>query len=212
MLKMTLDDQFASIPWDALDAIVFDVGNVLVTFSPEKILQEFFPDDAALRALLLDRIFRSPYWIMLDRGSITLEEAVRAMTGSRPELEPAIRRVIESRLDLKEPIPEGVAALRLCKKMGKKVIVLSNYQDEAFEQVCRKYDFFQLFDGFVVSARLKLLKPCPAIYRKLTDTFGLEPARTLFIDDTPANVEGAMNEGWQGLCFNKPGKLSSFIV
>lgn len=43
------------------------------------------------------------------------------------------------------------------------------------------------------------------------DTYHVEPSRTLFIDDTPANIEGAMYVGWQGFCFNRPGKLAAFV-
>ena len=49
------------------------------------------------------------------------------------------------------------------------------------------------------------------IYEFLTNTYRVEPSRTLFIDDTPANIEGAMYVGWQGFCFNRPGKLAAFV-
>ena len=54
------------------------------------------------------------------------------------------------------------------------------------------------FHGVVISADEKLVKPDAAIYRRLTDRFGLDPAQCLFVDDMPANVAGAQAVGWQG--------------
>ena len=211
MVRLMIDDQYGTMPWDALDAVVFDVGNVLLTFSPEKLLAELFPDDGALRATLMERMFRSPYWVMLDHGTLSSEEAVTAMAGRDASLRPIIAQVLEYRLNLKQVIQEGLDALHACRAHGKKTYVLSNYQDYAFQYVYDRYDFFRLFDGLVISAREGLVKPDPAIYKTLTDRYGLDPARTLFIDDAAANIEGAIHAGWQGFWFNRPGKLSAFF-
>ena len=60
--------------------------------------------------------------------------------------------------------------------------------------------------------RVLMLKPRLDIYRCLADTYGLDVKRTMFIDDNPANIEAALLSGWHGLCFNRPGRLSRFIV
>ena len=69
----TIDDLYTSMPWDALDAVVFDVGNVLLSYSPQEELDALFPGDAALHERLLQKIIRTPYWNMMDRGTLTLE-------------------------------------------------------------------------------------------------------------------------------------------
>ena len=56
-----------------------------------------------------------------------------------------------------------------------------------------------------------MLKPRFDIYRYLTDTYGLTPERTLFIDDSSANIEAALMLGWKGFCLNEPGKLEKFL-
>ena len=210
-LHVTLDGQFETMPWAQIDTVVFDVGNVLLTFSPDAVLKDLFPEDAEKRQLMLDLVFRSPVWCMLDRGILSLDEAAAAMAGLRKELIPDILYVLENWVDLKDVKTEGVATLKKCKAMGKKCIVLSNYHDVAFQHVKAKYDFFQLFDGFVISGEVHMCKPCPEIYHYLLDHFHLDGARTLFIDDAPANIEGAMHCGIQGLCYDKPGKLTKFF-
>lgn len=211
MTRMMIDDRYRRIPWDALDAVVFDVGHVLLTISPQEELEALFPGCEALHERLLRKIIHSPYWNMLDRGTLTPEDAIRCMTGWDEAMEPHIRLFMGKWIDFFRPIEEGVQAVRLCKAKGKRVYVLSNFPSGAFAEVQRRYDFFGLFDGVVVSARERMLKPNPDIYLKAAQTFGLDPARTLFIDDTAANIEGALEMGWQGLCYNERGKLARFM-
>lgn len=206
-----IDDLYTSMPWDALDAVVFDVGNVLLSYSPQEELDALFPGDTALHEKLMQKIIRSPYWNMMDRGTLTLEEAIEHMIGRDAHLAPQIRLFMEHWLDFKHPLKEGVEAARACVAHGKRVFVLSNYQREAFDRVEREYPFFALFEGRVVSAREGMIKPNADIYECLTQRYGLDPARTLFIDDTAANIEAALHLGWQGFCLNAPGKLSAFI-
>ena len=210
MNLLTIDDRCSSIPWDEIDQVVFDVGNVLLTFSPQRILEEYASDVPELHSALMQAIFRSPYWPMMDRGVVDLEQATELMITGHKDLEPYIRPVMHNWVQMKDVITEGVDALRLCKAKGKKAYVLSNY-GTAFDIVEQKYDFFRLFDGLAVSYRLKMIKPDPAIYRYVIDTWHLTPARTLFIDDSPANIETAIVSGWQGFCFDRPGKLKHFL-
>lgn len=210
MIRLMLDDQYSTMPWEQLDAVVFDVGNVLLRWDPLSLLERFVPEVPDLHPLLHRVIFLSPYWTMMDRGSITQEEAITGMTAGHPELEPFIRRIMGCWADL-SAIPEGVNALKACKAHDKKLYVLSNYPREGFRQALNTHDFFRLFDGQFVSSHHQLVKPDPVIYQRVAEVFSLTPERTLFIDDSPINIEAALHAGWQGLCFNVPGKLAAFI-
>ena len=210
MIRLMIDDMYDTMPWDHFDAVVFDVGNVLLSWKSQELLDMLIPERPDLHGELTIRIFKSPYWCMRDRGSATLEEVIAAMSTGATELEPYIRRVMEGWIDL-PAMPEGVAALKACKAHGVKVYALTNYADKEFAHACATNDFFALFDDYVVSAREHLIKPGHEIYEVLISRYGLDPARTLFIDDTPANIEGALHCGWQGLCYNRPGKLTHFF-
>ena len=211
MIRLMLDDQFDTMPWDKIDAVVFDVGNVLLSWKADELLNKLIPERPDLHAKLNIRIFKSPYWCMRDRNSATREEVIAAMSKTAPELEPYIRRVMEGWIDL-PAMPEGINALKTCKAHGIKLYALTNYADEEFAYACQQHDFFSLFDDFVVSAREHLIKPGHEIYEVLTERFQLDPARTLFIDDSPANIEGALESGWQGICYNRGGKLENFFA
>ena len=211
MQLLTIDDRYSTMPWDQIDNVVFDIGNVLLSFDPPSILRSYVPDRPDLHPALMQRIFRSPYWVMMDHGLVTNEGAFELMErGADPELIPHIRYIRDHWIEMKDVVTEGVDALKLCREKGKRTYVLSNY-GTGFEYVDAKYDFFRLFDGKIISYRVRLTKPDPAIYRCLIHTYGLEPSRTLFIDDAPANVEAAIANDWQALCFNEPGKLRRFM-
>lgn len=210
MMHLMLDDQYPSMPWDAIDAVVFDVGNVLLRWDNAALLQRITPERPDLHPILRQIIFLSPYWTMLDRGTITPEEAITGMTARHPELDPYVRRIMAQWIDLDE-VPEGIAALKTCKAHGKKVCVLSNYPSAGFQHALNTHEFFRLFDEIFVSSHHQLVKPDQTIYATATAHMHLTPSRTLFIDDSPSNVEAALHFGWQAICLNAPGKLTAFM-
>ena len=211
MIRLMIDDMYAKMPWEQIDAVVFDVGNVLLKWQAQELLTRLVPERPDLHKELTRRVFKSPYWCMRDRGSATVEEVIDAMSSGNAEIAPYVRRVMTKWIDL-PAIPEGVEALKKCKEHGVKLYALTNYADREFAYACEQHEFFRLFDGFVVSGRVHMVKPAQDIYGHLIETFGLEPARTLFIDDSPANIEAALHCGWQGLCYNEEGKLRDFFA
>ena len=210
MIRLMIDDQYDRMPWDKIDTVVFDVGNVLLSWKAQELLDRIVPERPDLHEELAERVFRSPYWSMRDRGSATVEEVIGAMSLRTPELEPYIRRIMKEWIDL-PAIPEGVETLKICKEHSVKLYALTNYADKEFAYACAKHDFFTLFDGYVVSGREHHIKPDHEIYERLTTRYALDPARTVFIDDSVGNVEGALQCGWQAICYNRPGMLARFF-
>ena len=108
-----IEERFQTMPWDAFDSVVFDIGNVLIRFSPQHTLDVLIGEDAALKAELMERIFRSPHWLDLDRGTVTYEQAAQRMSQGNPAIRPAVDRVLGGWMSVKTPIREGVDALPL---------------------------------------------------------------------------------------------------
>jgi putative hydrolase of the HAD superfamily len=73
--------------------------------------------------------------------------------------------------------------------------------ESIFAHLRARHDFFALFDGIVVSAAVKLLKPEPAIYEHLRERFALDFAESVFLDDLPRNVEAARRLGLPAIRF-----------
>lgn len=182
--------------------IVFDMGHVMIYFLPKVFIERLgVPEED--RSLLMREVFGGIEWIQLDRGSISEEEAVDKMCRRLPErLYGAVRDLVCSWW--KEPLMpvEGMAELvQELKTMGYGIYLLSNASrrlPEYFDRIpAAKY-----FDGKIVSAEWGVLKPQPDIYRILLETYHLKAAECFFVDDVPANVEGAYCMGIRGAVFD----------
>ena len=97
------------------------------------------------------------------------------------------------------------------KKKGYNLFVLSNFHRPAFEQVQKEWEFFDEFDGGVISCYCHLLKPNQRIYELLLARYGLIPEETLFIDDTKINVEKAEKIGMEGIYLDLPEMLEKLL-
>lgn len=179
--------------------IVFDIGNVLVSFRPEDYVDTLISDKKTARSVI-EAIFKSREWLMLDRGVMTEEEACREFCSRNLCLAENIRSVMKDWHQMLTPLDETVEILKKLKKSGYKVFYLSNYQVEAFDFI-NKYEFFKLFDGGILSCNVKLLKPEKEIYETLAQSYGLKPEETVFIDDTTENIEGAGEFGFGTIQF-----------
>jgi 2-haloacid dehalogenase len=94
-----------------------------------------------------------------------------------------------------------VAILRGLIDRGFEITMLTNFNDDNFAEARALYPFLDSGRGVTVSAEVRLLKPDRAIYDCHATTFGLDPAAALFIDDTQANVDGAIAAGWNAVAF-----------
>ncbi|MCK4257398.1 MAG: HAD family phosphatase [Halanaerobiales bacterium] len=180
--------------------IVFDLGNVLLNFKPKEYLADNF-SDADLVEELYQQIFCSAEWLELDRGTLSIEEVIRIIGQRHPENLKAIEKVLFNWEELLTPIESSVEILCELKEKGYKIYALSNFHLKAFHEVSERYDFFKLFNGKVISSKIKLLKPEPEIYQYLINEHGIEPEETIFIDDSKENIEAAKKFGIKTIHF-----------
>ena len=102
---------------------------------------------------------------------------------------------------LMKRIPGAVEYIKQLKSEGKKVYVLSN-APLRFAELEKLYpDIFSLFDGIVVSAREKTIKPEDRIYRILLERYNLKPEECYFYDDLQENIDAAKRNGIDGEVF-----------
>jgi putative hydrolase of the HAD superfamily len=191
--------------------VVFDLGNVLLDFNSDKIIADHVQDDE-LHQQISANIFESEEWILLDRGTITAKEATKRFIRRMPENEKLIKEIMENWKQYLTPINENVEVLNNLAQKPINLYVLSNFHKEAFEEVYEKYDFFNHFDGLIISYREKTVKPEKEIYEKLITRFDLKPETTLFIDDSQRNIEAAQKMGFKTIHFNDNIKLSNSIT
>ena len=102
---------------------------------------------------------------------------------------------------------DSVALMEGLIDKGRDVTMLTNFASDTFREAQERFPFLKLPRGVTVSGDIKLIKPDRAIYDHHIQSFDLEPAATLFIDDSPKNVEGAREAGWQAVLFTDAATL-----
>ena len=207
------DKAYETMPWHRCDNVIFDIGNVLIYYAPDDFLQQIFPGEEQKQKDMLRQVYEGKYWPMFDRGTMTYEEAAQRLHEEFGHSVEDYMRALTGWIELKRPIEEGWRAARRCKRAGMRLFLLSNYPARGYARLREKFaDIFSIFEGDMISSRVHLMKPEPAMYQCLLDTYRLDPARTLFIDDMEANVEGALNMGIHGFHKSRPGTLDAFFI
>lgn len=177
------------------------MGGVLVDFNPSVSLKKFLSDEEDIN-LLLHEIFSGPDWAALDRGTLTVEQAVDRVCGRIPaRLHGSVRRMLENWADEMPPINDMLPLVQELKSNGYGIYLLSNAPLN-FDTYRDRIPAFAYFDGFIVSAYHLTVKPEPKIYEILFETFSLMPEESYFIDDLQVNIEGAARVGMRGYCFD----------
>ena len=181
--------------------IVFDMGQVLIRWRPEEMLERFDLSQEE-KTMLLQELFWSPEWIAQDRGIITEADMIARVSARLPEtLHGTVEEVIKAWYVWHlTPMPGMAELVRKLKKKGYGIYLLSN-ASTALRGYFPRIPGSEYFDGLMVSAEEKLLKPQHEIYERLYERFDLVPEQCVFIDDSPANIEGAMLTGMQGIVF-----------
>lgn len=112
---------------------------------------------------------------------------------------------------LNGPIQGSVEILKRLRDRGTPLYALTNWSRETFPIALRLFDFLGWFDGLVVSGEVKLAKPDPRIYQLLFERFAINPTRSVFIDDSPANTATAITLGMRGIHFTDPLRLEQAL-
>ena len=185
---------------EKLPDVIFDLGGVLLRWDPEAIVAAAIPDPH-LRPAIRGAVFEHPDWLELDRGTLEEEEAVAraaARCGQSPDL---IQRLMDEVPRSLTPQAETVDLLAELDAAGVPLYCLSNMHARQADELPRRYAFFERFRDVIFSCHVGFIKPEPEIYAHASTRFGLSPASCVFVDDAPANVEGAAHAGWHAVRF-----------
>jgi 2-haloacid dehalogenase len=188
------------------DAVVFDLGGVLIDWDPRYLYRKLLADEAAVEEFLATVC--TPEWnAEQDRGR-PFAEAVAELVERHPAHAAAVAAYHERWTEmLGGEVPGTVAVLAELRAAGVPLYALSNWSAETFRLTRGRFPFLEWFDGLVVSGEEGVTKPDRRIYELLLERFGLSPAATVFVDDSPANVTAARDLGIDAVRFHDPGGL-----
>ena len=181
--------------------IVFDMGNVLLLFDRDRFLDAVGVkgDD---RRVLMNNVYLSLEWAKMDRGSMTDAQAAESMCARLPErLHEKVHKLVDQWDRPIYPVPGMAELVKNLKTAGYRIYLLSNASYRQHEYWPR-VPGSEYFDGTLISADVKLVKPERQIYELLCEKFSLKPDECLFIDDSAMNIEGAEGAGMPGIVFH----------
>ena len=192
------------------EAIVFDIGRVLITWDPEGCYDRWIGEDR--RRALFDDVPLYETNLEIDRGE-PFREAIVALAEAHPDWSKEIMFWHDRWAEMVvPPIPGSVALLERLVAGPRPVHALTNFGRETFVQALELHPFLTLFDRTFVSGRLGLVKPDPAIYAAVEEGLGLSGPAIFFTDDSRANIAAARARGWDAHLFEGPEGLETALT
>ena len=192
--------------------LVFDMGNVLVEWNSEKILQAI-TDDRKLQNLLRKEVFETGLWVQTDEGVKTREEMIEIVTAKigeeyRNEIT-QLSRYWYKYVDVYTKVQDRIIEL---SKNGYNIYILSNTAYTFYDLVKEGYiPAASIAKGIVLSCEEKVLKPNEKIYNILLERYNLDSHDTLFFDDLSENIWGAARCGINGFVVENERELLTYL-
>ena len=195
---------------DLPQAVVFDLGNVLVRWDP------YLPYTGRMSRDDVDAYFADINFPALNHR----QDAGRPWAHARDEVVanfPHHADAFDVYLDhfadtLPGPVPGSEDVVRDLRARGTRVLGLTNWSAETFHHAEPAAPAIGLLEGVLVSGTVGLAKPDPQIFHLLARRFGLDPPRTVFTDDSLRNVEAAAAVGYDAILFTDAKSLRATLA
>lgn len=197
-----------------LSNLILDIGNVICDWNPKGLMASAFADPAE-QAEALSVTVGNPDWLEMDRGTLSVEDAV-ARAQARTALNQAgIAQIYKNLGASLIALPDTMAAMHRAKASDVPIYILSNMSAHAWDYLKQNHDCWDACEGVIVSCDTGFIKPEEAIYKHLCERFSLTPESCVFVDDMAENIEAAQKYGMQGVQLlnkNEGGQVVDALV
>ena len=191
-------------------AVVFDIGNVLIEWHPERFYDRVIGEDRR-RAMFASVDLHG----MNDRVDLGghFTETIHATADEYPEWRAEILMWHDNWIELASPaIPHSIRLQRALRAKGIPVFSLTNFGIQSFDYAATHYPFLRDFDRQYISGHMQVIKPDPTIYQMLEQDCGVPPEALIFTDDRTDNIAMADSRGWQTHLFTGPQGWADRLV
>ena len=191
--------------------VVFDLGGVLIDWDPRYLYRQLFDSPDEMESFLAE--VTTAEWNAHQDAGRPWADAIELLVAEHPE-----RRELIEAFHARWPemlageIQGTVDVLAELRAAGLRLVALSNWSAELFPVARERFDFLTWFEGILISGEVGVNKPDRQIFEHLVERFGIEPATTLFIDDSSANVATAAALGFRAVQFTDAAALRLELV
>ena len=185
---------------------MFDLGGVLIDWDPRYVYRPLFADPAEMEDFLA-RVCSTDWHRANDLGA-DITQSCRRLAAAHPRYEEMIMVWAERSEEMAAgQFDATVTVLGELKAAGLRCYALSNMEPDAFTTRRARFPFMEWFDGHVISGIEGVAKPDRRIFELLLRRYGLQPGATVFVDDSPGNVEAARALGIVALQYTSAHRL-----
>ncbi len=193
-----------------VEAVIFDIGNVLIRWQPELYFDEKIGE--ARSKALFDAVDLHGMMVRIDKGGV-FAQVVEDTARDNPDWSEEILLFRDDWCGIAKPeLPHSVRLLRALRNAGVPVFALSNFGAENFPMSKAQFPFLKEFDRRYISGEMRMVKPDAEIYEAVERDCGIPPGGLLFADDRQDNVEAAAARGWQTHLFTDPALFAEDLV
>ena len=189
--------------------IIFDFGGVLIDWNPAYLYSKLFDNKSDMNYFLEN--ICTPEWNIQQDAGRPLAEATRLLQKEHPKYKELIGYYYTRWEEMLRGVIEPSERVLRMLKPHYPIYGLTNWSAETIPIAYKKYDFFNLLDGIVVSGDEKLIKPDPKIYQVLLDRHNLKANESLFIDDNIENIKAAQKMGFHTIHFTEKINLEEEV-
>lgn len=187
--------------------IVFDFGGVLVQYDYIAYFTEYFHSEEKARHFF-EQVLPKSFNNEVDRALHPFSYYIERQKRQWPEYAEAIDHFDHHFADFFTGETVGMYEW-MCqlKSEGYRLLGLSNWSTKVHDVIARFPRVFEPLEDCLISYSCHLLKPERDIYELFCKKFSVRPEECVFIDDRPANIEGAREAGMHGIVFKDMDQL-----
>ena len=194
-----------------VEAVVFDVGRVLVQWDLGALYGKLIPDRTE-RDWFLAEVVTEAWHYQHDAGRPTAEMVAERSAEFPDQADRIAAWASRFTETIPGPVPGTLELVEALHGRGVPLYAITNFGAEFWPPFCREWPIVQRFRDVVVSGVERVTKPDPRIYEIAQGRFGHAPGAMLFIDDNAANVAAARACGWQAHHFTDAATLAAELA
>ncbi|SMX40033.1 HAD family hydrolase [Octadecabacter ascidiaceicola] len=193
-----------------VQAIVFDIGNVLIEWQPERFFDRVIGAERSAEFFAAIQLHEMNDRV--DAGEV-FHDVIAETIAQNPDWADELTLWRDRWIEMASPvIDHSVRLLRALRRAGHPVYALSNFGNETFAIAEPEYPFLEEFDKRYISGALQIIKPAAAIYEHVENDSGIAPGGLLFVDDRHDNIAAADARGWKTHLFEGPTGWAERLV